>query len=579
MSTVNSNPERIRLLSIFSSRPIQSYEEDKNYFVSFREEAEKILLAIETYENAIIIGDRGSGKTSLLNHMMYKLMDDPKLICVELSALSLSQFDQITLLRRIIKELREKSEKFRSKSEKILEGIFSTMDSVQERKERQRRFEEEDDPHVLLKILNVIMNNLRKSQIKICFLLDDTDKIDSKLVWQTFRNIRDEIWKLKISIILTVLPSQVSEITRPPLDHFFHYWIKISPFNFSSVKELIEQRTQSISSKIRIDDDALKEILKRADGNPRNVLEILKKIFETESTNKITRKEIDNLGLVFANAMPDIEKAICNYLIRHPYTSASSGDFATQIGVSRSRLAQILNKLKREGLIGSKQDGRMTTYYITESGLEVRDQKDEEKITEGPIVQIVNFGAEPPEFPNSQKTKYHPNLRNDGHESVSNIRIYYKIMDRIVDLNDIIREQEEIKKRAILYEGSILPGDSARVNAIDLDRTDKEISVVLWLEYDYGVNQTNEIIFNIHFRNFEKTDVKTYVHSLIVKIQKEQERMRSGIGGAPIFEKFKCKNCGYPAANSTIFKELESPYRETLECPKCGSMEIIDYQE
>ena len=39
--------------------------------------------------------------------------------------------------------------------------------------------------------------------------------------------------------------------------------------------------------------------------------------------------------------------------------------------------------------------------------------------------------------------------------------------------------------------------------------------------------------------------------------------------------KYKCGKCGYPSTNETIFVELESPFSESLNCPKCGSPEII----
>ncbi|MFZ0183523.1 MAG: hypothetical protein WAL88_01655 [Nitrosotalea sp.] len=39
--------------------------------------------------------------------------------------------------------------------------------------------------------------------------------------------------------------------------------------------------------------------------------------------------------------------------------------------------------------------------------------------------------------------------------------------------------------------------------------------------------------------------------------------------------KYVCAQCGYPAINETIFRELESPFKETLECPKCNSTKII----
>jgi len=161
-------------------------------------------------------------------------------------------------------------------------------------------------------------------------------------------------------------------------------------------------------------------------------------------------------------------------------------------------------------------------------------QHSPKKLTDGPIVQIVNTGAEPTNSPNDLQTKYHPNLRNNGLVPVSNIRIYYKMMDRVVDFMDIIREKDDIKKRAIMYEGSMLPNDSTRVNPIQLTRTGNEVSIVFWLEYDFGVNESTEIIFDVRFKNFQNTGIITYVHSAIVKAEGEWNNFKSGMKGPPI---------------------------------------------
>lgn len=38
--------------------------------------------------------------------------------------------------------------------------------------------------------------------------------------------------------------------------------------------------------------------------------------------------------------------------------------------------------------------------------------------------------------------------------------------------------------------------------------------------------------------------------------------------------KFVCEKCNYPAASATIFRNDESPFQETPNCPKCGNTEI-----
>ena len=207
----------------------------------------------------------------------------------------------------------------------------------------------------------------------VCIIIDDTDKIESGLIWQTFRNIRDQIWKLRISIIISVLPNQVSEITKPPLDHFFAYQIKLSALNDITSRELIMKRVRSAKVFTEIDEDLVKEILRRTDGNPQSTIDVFKQILEDKKQlDHISKKDIEKMGIAFLNKLSDIDRSVCNYILHNGGASASDSIFAKQIGVSRSRLAQILNKLRKRGIVGSKKDGRITTYFVTENGLKQR---------------------------------------------------------------------------------------------------------------------------------------------------------------------------------------------------------------
>lgn len=142
------------------------------------------------------------------------------------------------------------------------------------------------------------------------------------------------------------------------------------------------------------------------------------------------------------------------------------------------------------------------------------------KLTDGPILQIVNFGVEPPSSPQAKTTNYHPNLRNDGNVPVSDVRIYYKTMDRVVNLKEIIDMENPIKSQSIVYEGSVLPSQSARVDAVVLPRTDNESSSIFWLEYDFGENGCTEIIFDVRFKDYSRTRTITYLHSDIERAKR-----------------------------------------------------------
>ncbi len=148
-----------------------------------------------------------------------------------------------------------------------------------------------------------------------------------------------------------------------------------------------------------------------------------------------------------------------------------------------------------------------------------------------PIVQVVNFGVEAVDPNNPNTVKYCPNLRNDGTVPVNRVRIYFKIEQRILDIREIVKKETDIKKRAIEYNGSILPNGSARVDPIDLQRTENESSVILWLEYNFADNKSDEIIFDVRFKNFQNTKVIPYTHENIIKTKEE---IKISENGAPI---------------------------------------------
>ncbi|MEK7175308.1 MAG: hypothetical protein AAB693_00680, partial [Patescibacteria group bacterium] len=100
-----------------------------------------------------------------------------------------------------------------------------------------------------------------------------------------------------------------------------------------------------------------------------------RKVFESEKTSGvINREDVEQVGIIFSNKLPSIEKEIFNYLVHNPNSSPSSDDFTKKMRVSRSRIAQILSKLRKEGYIVSKKEGKTVKYYVTESGLDRRKE-------------------------------------------------------------------------------------------------------------------------------------------------------------------------------------------------------------
>lgn len=381
--TDKSDNRMIALLRAFSPRPLLSLEDTRKFFVEFQE-LQKIRLAIETHENALVIGERGSGKTSTFNYLYYYFMDEKStepIIPVHFSVLTLNEFNQTNFLRALINHIVNAAVKYQTSSEKFRNVMMKLFLSPEARTKIVRTplpadlelrygIQRKDDFESLSDTLVALIEDLHKKDVQLFIMLDDTDKISSEIIWSTFRGMRDLLWELKTSIIISALPEQVSEMTKPPLDQFFPYWIKMTSFGVNLAKKLIEKRLEYANSNITIDDKALQHIVEKTKGNPRSIIGMAKNLFETnEPTNKFTLEQVDNLDLPYSSAMNDMERAVINYLAHNLFASASSKEFEESMAVTRSRLAQILNELKNKGLIDSRKEGRKMKYFITDKGL------------------------------------------------------------------------------------------------------------------------------------------------------------------------------------------------------------------
>ena len=369
-----TDKHNIALLRVFSPRPLQSVGDDKAFFVAANG-TEKANLAIETYENALIVGDRGSGKTSLLNHLRYEyssLEKNNSNIPVQLNLSRVKNFNQTAFLKTLIYSIVDSTMKCHAKNKNTLKEIIRVtnvdtrfLQKIPEGSISNDNKKNDVSFEILAEQLQELVSKLQNQNVRIFIIADDGDKTNPGLIWDMFRGIRDILWNLKTPIILSILPEQVSVLTKPPLDQFFTYQVKMKPFDQDKTEELILKRIKFARQKISLEKDVLARLLNDTGGNPRNIISIMKRVFEsTTKTNKITEKMIDGLNLPYSSELNGIESHIVSYLVHNPYTSASSEDFSDSVGVTRSRIAQILNGLKEKNLIESKKEGKKVKYFV-----------------------------------------------------------------------------------------------------------------------------------------------------------------------------------------------------------------------
>ena len=119
-----------------------------------------------------------------------------------------------------------------------------------------------------------------------------------------------------------------------------------------------------------------------------------------------------------------------------------------------------------------------------------------------PFVTVVNI--HPESVARDVTLRLFPNFRNDGETALRNTRIYYKVMDRFLELKEIVRREEEIKQSVMEVPETIIPHESKNLNdgreGIPFPTTEGPKSVVVWFIYNYMEDYNSETVFDLRYQ-------------------------------------------------------------------------------
>lgn len=347
-----------------SPRPLLSTEPDSRIFTDRDTELQLLSRTIAAAENALVIGERGSGKTSLMNLAAFKLTKQGSLVVI-LKVLELGEhFSQQALITRLADELTSQYQKLpQARAKRVARSLAAGLGTIGTISDRLIDVRSASS----LELLRDLLNQLRTRFRTIAIFLDDCDKLDAEEIWASLRGLRDRLWELNVSLVLSLLPDQVGVVTKPPLDQFFPYHIMLRKFYRRDLQQLIEKRLGK--GHLTLSDSALDELSLRSSGNPRVALTILRHALQsgTQGSAKLSleRRDVRSASVVFSNVRTELERSLLSYLAAHPETSASDPNLVKEMGVTRSRLVQILSQLKSQGLVEGKKIGRRVVYSLS----------------------------------------------------------------------------------------------------------------------------------------------------------------------------------------------------------------------
>ena len=310
-----------------SGRPLTAAGDDARYFVDREEEAATVLRAVRARTNVLVLGERGSGKTSFLHHVERTLADEgTRPLYVDGSVTR----DPTEFLRLLIYRI-----------------------APRQLSDLGWRLERLPASAVLLEYVRAFESTLDRANAPEVVLVDELVPAEAGHV--LFGRLRDELWRLPVVWIVAASVADRLTYSRPPADAFFGKVLWLRPLDGRAAVRLLRSRLgRALSS------DDLREIADAAEGNPRRLVGLAADAV-VDGASPATLAEEARERERALTGLSDVERRIVADIDAAGPASASDRAFLERVGVSRSRAAQVLRELERSGVLRGtleKAEGR-----------------------------------------------------------------------------------------------------------------------------------------------------------------------------------------------------------------------------
>lgn len=306
-----------------SGRALLNNQLDAGYFVDRDQLINVCRRASGQHLNTIIVGARGSGKTSLL-HRVEGIMESEggRPIFIDGRAVEgIHDFLHIMGTRLGVRPTLDPVEQMRKMliprtPDTATETLWNSLESI-------RRAVQDEDPAPTL-------------------LVDELP--DKASIRTLFGRLRDEVWQLPITWVVASRDSDQGAYLEPPADAFFATVLKLEPLPDQAARELLGRRVPSLEV------ESVDALIQRARGNPRALIDLAQEIvLEDRDPAVVAADESDRRSVL--DTLGDAARALYGELEATGGASASDEDLLRRLGWSRARAYQVVSTLEKAGLV------------------------------------------------------------------------------------------------------------------------------------------------------------------------------------------------------------------------------------
>jgi hypothetical protein len=313
---------------------------DAKLFVNRTAELAALYAALARSWNILVVGDPGSGKTSLVRYALFLARtSNASPVVIPAEAVTYVHAAQISQPRDLLAQIVDTISRATSISGTSVRGSelvdeYAMLAALRQQVDAQKR------------ALSRRSKNTSDNSVAMPLIV--VDDVAASAGHGLFGALRDQLWETGCSWLVTTRETDRGELLNPPADAFFDSVISMTAFAPEDAREMIKRR--QVSSPGAWPDNLVQAI----GGNPRRILEAARDVVANKGDFGDILNAIRNRDQVI-QAMGRPQWMLAVELDRLGSASASDDALLSRLGWTRPRAAQVFAELEAAGLVKSEQ--------------------------------------------------------------------------------------------------------------------------------------------------------------------------------------------------------------------------------
>jgi energy-coupling factor transporter ATP-binding protein EcfA2 len=313
-------------------RTLTQSRTDQRRFADRKAETQTIMQAVGDGQPVLVVGESGSGRSSLLNHAAWLLARQAEpwesvVVSGELAR------DPAQLLGVLVARLQRLAEPEAPRGRWLQElQALALPDGP---------FGDAAQPAILMELVDLLGDRLAALKRGVCLMIDG---ISPTVAHAVFGSLRNELWALEgVAWVVAGDAAAKRLYLEPPADAFFARTVELGPLDHADAAKLIRAHLPELS-----DEQIAQAVAADGTGNPRR---LLRAAADIEAGASPTVAKIDAIAQRAAELAGPLAGRLVAYLADNGPAAASDQRLLRQVDASRQRVSQLMRQLESAGLL------------------------------------------------------------------------------------------------------------------------------------------------------------------------------------------------------------------------------------